>query len=122
MPPQSTQSPPGARYRRLSVDQVCQGHETVQAIPATATEIVERGTMPKTREEANRGLASTRAEIEQFDIDSKTGHICRDKVFSCVCKEEKGHDTPHVCKCGGSWEFDINGDFHTIHFPFKNVD
>lgn len=31
---------------------------------------------------------------------------CPGALERCVCRHEEGHDGPHVCSCGGSWNED----------------
>lgn len=35
----------------------------------------------------------------------------------CICTAEAGHDGPHVCGCGGSWDFDADGKFLAVRLP-----
>ena len=43
--------------------------------------------------------------------------ICGLQESKCFCTEDKGHDGPHVCDCGGSWDFDADGKFVIVNLP-----
>lgn len=32
--------------------------------------------------------------------------ICAEAFYRCKCDEPHGHEGPHLCRCGGSWQGD----------------
>lgn len=43
--------------------------------------------------------------------------LCCDVIEACICDLGIDHDGPHICDCGGSWEFDDRGEFRTVKLP-----
>jgi hypothetical protein len=43
--------------------------------------------------------------------------VCGTVEMACVCDEVPDHPGPHLCKCGGSWSFDSDGNFRVHALP-----
>lgn len=46
-----------------------------------------------------------------------TAPICGATLHWCICIEPPDHQTPHVCKCTGSWSYDDAGDLQVHAWP-----
>jgi hypothetical protein len=53
------------------------------------------------------------------DSNSVTAEpVCGATAAQCICDEPPGHDSPHLCKCTGSWLGEFDGDdFEVIALP-----
>jgi hypothetical protein len=43
--------------------------------------------------------------------------ICGLQESNCFCGHPVGHDGAHRCACGGSWQYDADGQFEIVAFP-----
>lgn len=46
--------------------------------------------------------------------------VCGEQAEQCICDEPPHHapETPHLCKCGGSWRGTYGaGDFDALSYP-----
>lgn len=45
------------------------------------------------------------------------GRSCGATEASCECCLAATHAGSHVCRCGGSWFYDLDGVFHVVSYP-----
>lgn len=41
---------------------------------------------------------------------------CGELQAECICTSDLGHESPHVCDCGGSWD-EVAGIFRVFSWP-----
>lgn len=51
-----------------------------------------------------------------------TAVICAVVEASCKCLVAPGHESPHVCACGGSWQRWPDGRFEMYALPGSDPD
>jgi hypothetical protein len=56
--------------------------------------------------------------MSAYDGDMKLINYCDESAYSCLCSRPPGHDGPHACPCGGSWNGSAEDDtFDVVTFP-----
>ena len=55
---------------------------------------------------------------EELEPQGEVGQVlCGNVAGDCVCVTPPDHDTPHVCECGGSWEWNADGTLNAVRLP-----
>lgn len=48
---------------------------------------------------------------------SSSVNLCGLVQARCACLHPADHSGPHLCACGGSWDFDADGEFVIVEIP-----